>query len=66
VAWGGPLPGAPGLFVVGAPSLLGDLYEHGREARRVRQAVRRLLRAGVLDARPAAARTPVSSAGGRP
>ncbi|NUT91642.1 MAG: NAD(P)/FAD-dependent oxidoreductase [Saccharothrix sp.] len=33
--WGAPLPGAPGLFVVGGPSLQGDIREHGREAVRV-------------------------------
>jgi cation diffusion facilitator CzcD-associated flavoprotein CzcO len=43
LAWAGPLPDAPGLFVVGAPSLQGDIREHGREARRVRVAVQRLL-----------------------
>ncbi|ONI92673.1 hypothetical protein ALI22I_02730 [Saccharothrix sp. ALI-22-I] len=38
VRWGGPIPGAPGLFVVGAPSLQGDIREHGREAKRVGRA----------------------------
>jgi putative flavoprotein involved in K+ transport len=52
VAWGGALAGAPGLFVVGAPSLLGDLHEHGREARRVRRAVRGLARAAGQSAEP--------------
>ena len=40
VAWGGPLPGCPGLFVVGSPSLQGDIREHGIEAVRVGEAVR--------------------------
>ncbi len=39
LAWGAPIDGFPGLFVVGCPSLQGDLREHGREAIRVGQAV---------------------------
>ena len=39
-AWGSPLPGCPGLFIVGRPSLQGDIREHGLEAARVGQAVR--------------------------
>jgi putative flavoprotein involved in K+ transport len=35
VRWAGPLPGAPGLFIVGEPSLAGSIRHHGREARRV-------------------------------
>jgi putative flavoprotein involved in K+ transport len=41
-AWAASLRHAPGLFMVGAPSLQGDLREHGREARRVVAAVREL------------------------
>ncbi|MGI5170577.1 DHA2 family efflux MFS transporter permease subunit [Spirillospora sp. CA-253888] len=40
LAWGAPLPDAPFLFVVGAPSLDGNLLEHSREARRIRAALR--------------------------
>ena len=39
-AWGTPLAGCPGLFIVGRPSLQGDIREHGLEAARVGQAVR--------------------------
>ena len=39
-AWGAPLAGCPGLFIVGRPSLQGDIREHGLEAVRVGQAVR--------------------------
>lgn len=38
IAWAAPLQEARGLFVVGSPSLQGDIREHGREARRVVQA----------------------------
>lgn len=41
-AWGASLPGCQGLFVVGGPSLQGDIREHGREAVRVGQNVRAL------------------------
>lgn len=44
--WAAPLPAAPGLYIVGAPSLQGDIREHGREARRVARAVRRSIEAG--------------------
>ena len=39
-AWGAPLADCPGLFIVGRPSLQGDIREHGLEAIRVGQAVR--------------------------
>jgi putative flavoprotein involved in K+ transport len=42
LSWGTALPGSPGLFLVGAPSLQGDLREHGREARRVAAAAQAL------------------------
>ncbi len=47
LAWGAPLLGQPGLFVVGSPSLQGDIREHGREGLRVGQAVRAMSSAAV-------------------
>lgn len=41
-AWAAPFPEAPGLFIVGAPSLRGNLREHGQEAARVRAVVKAL------------------------
>jgi cation diffusion facilitator CzcD-associated flavoprotein CzcO len=49
LAWAAPLPAAAGLFVVGAPSLQGDLREHGREAKRVARAVHALAAHGSVD-----------------
>ena len=55
VAWAGRLPGADGLFIVGAPSMRGNLYQHAADARRVRREVRRLLAAARPDVRTSAA-----------
>jgi putative flavoprotein involved in K+ transport len=49
LAWAACLPTAVGLFVVGAPSLQGDIRQHGREAKRVARAVTELSARGALD-----------------
>ena len=49
LAWGESLHGCPGLFVVGSPSLQGDIREHGREGLRVGRAVRAMASATVEE-----------------
>jgi pyruvate/2-oxoglutarate dehydrogenase complex dihydrolipoamide dehydrogenase (E3) component len=49
MTWAGHLPRAKGLFVVGAPSLQGDIREHGREAKRVARAVEALANGSAVE-----------------